>query len=94
MPRSLPVRIQKARRTNLVTRSWTNANLQDPLFDVDPLTSEWKLDSGDYTLLWYNGPQMPQDLAMNMYRISEDDEEFELCHYESDDDSDISSDDE
>ena len=93
MPPSLHVLIQRARRTNLVTRLWTNANLQDPLFDVDPLTSEWNLDSGDNTLLWYNGPQMPQDVAMNMYRIQKDDEEFELCNYESDDDSEGSSDD-
>ena len=50
----------------------------------------WKLEDGKSTALWYTGPQMPQNVVMNISDIGEvnPEAEAELHHDESDYDSD------
>ena len=91
LPPSKPVLLQKIRRTNYVASIWKNARLSEPA-TFEPTGNGWVLLDGQYAIHWYDGEQMPRDIAMHVddpmeQMESEDDPIMDEFDYESDSDS-------
>ena len=78
--------VQKLKRTYHVTKLWRNAHLQHPLARDDPIQFGWKLQDGNYKILWFEGDQMPRDIALNITELPTNMNEDVIVE-ESDDDS-------
>ena len=90
--------LQKVKCTNYVSAYWKAAHTQDPLssFGADPLECGWKLEEGQYKIVWFEGEQLPPSIAQNIIALSteveEEAEEANISRYDSDSDSDSDND--
>lgn len=51
---------------------WKNAHQQNPNPKVDPSKCGWILQDGQYRIFWFDGDQMPKDIAQNVSAIDEE----------------------
>lgn len=91
LPPSKPALEQKILRTNLVTYLWRHANQAVPL-EINPVESGYQLDDGHYTVKWFIGPQVPDDITLAM--VDTDDSEDDDVQENDSDDSDEEADEE
>ena len=97
LPLSKPVLLRKVKHDNCVTAYWMNAHLQNPLdtFIATPTSCGRVFKDGKYDFLWFEGEQMPKDIAQNIEDLQfpeEDDIDIEQCESDESDyegDSDI-----
>ena len=89
LPPSKSVLAEKVKRTNYVTMIWKNADKANPYPEISPTQSGWILDDGQYRILWFEGDQMPKDVAQNVSELidnnNNDEEDMVLQEQESDD---------
>ena len=50
---------------------WKNAHWANPNAMVDPCQSGWKQDDDQYRIRWFEGNQMPKDIAENISSVDE-----------------------
>ena len=61
-----PVILQKIARVNYVTYIWKHAHEKHPNEDFNPEESGWKLSDGHYTINWYDGKEIPNDICLHL----------------------------
>ncbi len=89
-PSTLPpcqtVLMNKIKRTNYVSYIWKHAHQADPLPpNSTPETNGWQETEGKYTIKWFLGEQMPEDI--NPESIDETESDEDLSDYDSEEDS-------
>ena len=91
LPPCKPVLEQKILRTNLVTYLWKHAHQSVPL-ELDPAENGYTICDGHYSVRWFEGPQLPDDIAIDTIEEEEDAEEDITYNVSTDEEDDTDTD--
>ena len=80
--------IMKIARANYVTYIWKYKHLHEPDAGVNQLDSRWELKDDKFAMVWYDGPQMPETMASDLYEDDFQNEDNEdICESSGDESS-------
>ena len=66
LPPCMKVLEQKVKRANYISYMWKHAHLANPTKDLNPCESGWLLVDDRYALKWFEGEQIPQNVAVSI----------------------------